>query len=258
MERKRAQLELESTLIKNTGLQEKLAATDSLLVSVSSERRELEQRLSESSAAGLGLERALQRSVDDLALAAVASDNLRDQLKKVSGLGEEVKTLRSAVVEKQASLEEAGRAAEAHRAAMRAEAEHREAAAARLHAVLEDMEADRAAGDRTAAELRQGLADVSGVGAELGEKLVSVVWEKNDARGRLEVAEGALAASAANGRRLHRELCASQEVVMGLREEAEGGRRGLDKLQKVGCGCDEMGWGASSARTTRTCVLKLL
>lgn len=245
MEQEQARQELEGALIKSTDLQEKLAAADGLLANAASDRRELEAKLSESTASSLDLERALQRAGDDLALAAAASDNLRDQLKKVGGLGKEVKALRTAVVEKQASLEEAGRAAEAHRGALRAAAERREVETARLLAVLEDVESVRVAGAGAGADddqqrtkatelLRRGLSDVSGIGAELGEKLISVAWERNDARSRLEVAEGALAASAANGRRLHRELRASQEAVVGLREETEGGRRRLDKLQKVG------------------------
>lgn len=243
VERVEARQELESALIKSTDLQEKLAAADSLLETAAAERRELEERLSASSASASSLERALQRAGDDLALAALASDSLRDHLKKVGGLGEEVKALRAAVVEKQACLEEAGRVAEAHRAALRAAAEHREAEAARLRAVLEEVEADRAAGDRTAAGLRKGLVDVSGVGAELGEKLISVAWERNDARSRLAVAVGALAASAANGRRLHGELRASQEAALKLSVEAEPGRRGLEKLQKVGRGCGAVAMG---------------
>lgn len=116
----------------------------------------------------------------------------------------------------------------------REEAAGREAESARLHGVLREVEEDHAQGKRTVDELRRELADIHGISAELGEKLISVLSEKNDAEMRLEVCEGALAASGADRRRLERVLTESEAVVEGLRKDKNESCREIDELQEVG------------------------
>lgn len=147
----------------------------------------------------------------------------------------EVSAAKEALEGRVAELERAGeeRLAEAARREAEVEAE-RAAESERLHRILDEIEADHAAGSRTVAELRQGLADIHGIGAELGEKLISVVSERNEILARLEVADGALAASAADRRRLERELEASAAAAEELRREKDKGLSNVEELQKVG------------------------
>ncbi len=281
----RARRDLEDALLKGTDLQERLASAEGCLVAAESERRALEERLAESSAAGAGLRRALEKAEAGRAGAVTAAEGLREQLGEAAveaalpavgellpqegaaRLDEQAARLREEVSrasedsvallrrageaatarlgEVSAAKEELeGRVAELERAreegrveAARREAEleaERAAESERLHRVLDDIEADHAAGNRTVAELRQGLADVHGIGAELGEKLISVVTERNDILARLEVADGALAASAADRRRLERELEASAAAAEELRREKDKGLSNVEELQKVG------------------------
>ncbi|CAM9196150.1 unnamed protein product, partial [Scytosiphon promiscuus] len=106
------------------------------------------------------------------------------------------------------------------------------AEALRMSAMMDGIEADHLAGSRTVEELTKGMADIHGIGAELGEKLITMISEKNAMIGKLEVAEGALAASLAHRRRLERDLDASESLVKGLREEKDKSGREVLDLQK--------------------------
>lgn len=72
-----------------------------------------------------------------------------------------------------------------------------------------------------------------GIGAALGEKLISVVEEKKDVQGKLEAAEGALSSSEADRERLKLEVEANESAVEGLRGEIDETRLECEALQKV-------------------------
>lgn len=163
-------------------------------------------------------------SEDCVALLQKAGDAAAARLGEVSAARD---GLERRVGELEARLERAGEE-------RRAEAALREVESSRLHGVLSDIERDHAEGNRTAAELRRGLADIHGIGAKLGERLISAVSERHDAVGRLGVCEGALAAEAAHRRRLELGLEESEAAVNGLKKEKEDNHRKMDELQKVG------------------------
>lgn len=77
------------------------------------------------------------------------------------------------------------------------------------------------------------MSDIRGIGAELGDKLISMISEKNATEGKVKVAEGALAASVAHRRRLERDLEASESQVKGLREEREKSTRAVVEMKEV-------------------------
>lgn len=116
----------------------------------------------------------------------------------------------------------------------RGEAARREAESLRLRGVLSDIEEDHAAGKRTVAELRQSSSEILGIGADLGQKFIAVVCERDDALLRLEVSEGSLAASAADRRRLEKETVALRARVEEMAEEEDASRSEIDELRKVG------------------------
>lgn len=97
-----------------------------------------------------------------------------------------------------------------------------EAEGSRLMEVLDEIEADFAAGKKTTADLKQDLADLHEIGLFLAEKLTAEVAEKNKITDKLDVAEAALAASAAHRRHLERELEVREVAREGLANEADG------------------------------------
>ncbi|CAM9430510.1 unnamed protein product [Ectocarpus sp. 6 AP-2014] len=154
----------------------------------------------------------------------------------VGELGSEVEGLRAAVVEKEACLEAVSIAAEGHRA----EAARREAEFVGLRRVLEDVEAGHSAKNGEGSKLGRGSAGTHGIGAALGEKLISVVEEKRDVQGKLEAAEGALSSSEADRERLKLEVEANESAVEGLRGEIDESRLECEALQKAQCAMSKL------------------
>ncbi|CBJ48731.1 hypothetical protein Esi_0046_0128 [Ectocarpus siliculosus] len=165
------------------------------------------------------------------------AEAVREGLERTVGeLGSEVEGLRAAVVEKEACLEKASVAADRHRA----EATRREAEFVGLRRVLEDVEAGHSAKNGEGSKLGRGSAGTHGIGAALGEKLISVVEEKRDVQGKLEAAEGALSSSEADRERLKLEVEANESAVEGLRGEIDESRLECEALQKAKCAMSKL------------------
>lgn len=89
----------------------------------------------------------------------------------------------------------------------------------RILRAVDDIEASHESDNGTNVQLKKSLADIHGMGMELGDKLAVVILERMEALAKVEVANSALEASSAGMRTLERDLEISEARVKEAEEE---------------------------------------